>query len=263
MIKKSIEQYKEEILAQKGMSVPSPMQFNNYFQLALEKILPDVLNSVLENLVQDKAFMSHIALMVLNEVNIPPGKPGYTPKKGIDYDDGKNYILTNEDKQDIAKMFGKVIVEKTIVEKQIITEKPIINEITKIEQIENEETGQEIVEKINSLEIKPSLQIDAKHIKNLPVRQGTDMSGGIARGGLKLIWNTKLSGLVNGSNAVFTIPAGKPDPKDDKFIVSVRGVLKTADAGDFTVSNSNRTITFPSALPNGSDSPRIILYHGK
>ena len=34
----------------------------------------------------------------------PAGKDGYTPVKGIDYFDGKDYVLTQADKQDIANM---------------------------------------------------------------------------------------------------------------------------------------------------------------
>jgi hypothetical protein len=123
-------------------------------------------------------------------------------------------------------------------------------------------SGKDVVDKINALEVKPELQIDAKHIKNLPKADAREGKA-LHRGGLKLVWNTQLSGLVNGVNTVFTIPAGLPDPKDNRFLVSVRGVSKDTDSGDFTVSNGNRTITFTAAPPNGSARPRIPLYHGK
>ena len=121
--------------------------------------------------------------------------------------------------------------------------------------------GKELVQSINNLPLEKDKMIDAKHIKGLTEEKakGTDLF----RGGLKLIWSTVLDGTVNGVNAVFTVPAELPDPKDDRFIVSVRGVLKTADNGDFTATNANRTITFTNAPPNGSDSPRIVIYHGK
>jgi len=119
----------------------------------------------------------------------------------------------------------------------------------------------EIVKKINSLPLDKDRMIDAKHIKGLPDTKlkGTDLF----RGGLKLRWNTQLDGTVNGTNKVFTVPTSQGAPKDDKFIISARGVLKTSDAGDFTATNGNRTITFASAPPDGSDAPRIILYHEK
>lgn len=123
------------------------------------------------------------------------------------------------------------------------------------------DSGEQIVSKINGLPLTPDQQIDAKHIKNLP--KGDAKSTGLHRGGIKLVWNTQLTGTVNGTNAVFTVPASLPSPKDSKFIVAARGVLKDTDSGDFTVSTDNRTITFAAAPPNGSSQPRIILYHGK
>jgi hypothetical protein len=123
-------------------------------------------------------------------------------------------------------------------------------------------TGAEIVELINNLDLIPKLQIDAKHIKGLPkkdIREGTALH----RGGIDLIWNTQLEGSVNGTNKVFTVPATLKAPRDDKFIVSARGGMKSSDAGDFTTSNGNRTITFTLAPPNGSDPPRIVIYHAK
>jgi len=145
-----------------------------------------------------------------------------------------------------------------------ITEAQILVAVTNILEQNPQilsQAGEDIVKAINNLPITPDKQIDARHIKGLP--QASVALGSIHRGGLKIIWNQKLQGDVDGVNTVFTLPATQPDPKDDKFIVSVRGVLKTADAGDFTTSNSNRTLTFTSAPPNGSDSPRIIIYHGK
>lgn len=121
--------------------------------------------------------------------------------------------------------------------------------------------GKEIVQKINNLPTEGDKQIDWKHIKNAPDLRR--LGARIHRGGLKLVWNTKLDGDVDGSNKEFTVPSSQPDPKDSKFIISVRGVLKTEDAGDFTTSSDNRTITFTTAPPDGSDAPRIILYHGK
>ena len=38
------------------------------------------------------------------EVPALKGDPGYTPIKGVDYFDGKDYVLTEADKQEIADM---------------------------------------------------------------------------------------------------------------------------------------------------------------
>lgn len=77
------------------------------------------------------------------------GQDGYTPVKGEDY-------FTETDKKELVDKVLKEIPE------------------------DEEETGEEIVKKINDLEIKPELQIDAKHIKNLPeqvVYRGGGVSG--------------------------------------------------------------------------------------
>jgi hypothetical protein len=124
-------------------------------------------------------------------------------------------------------------------------------------------TGEQLVQKLNDLKVDPKLQIDAKHIKNLPTadpRVGKQMSGAIHRGGMKLQWNTELEGAVNGSNKVFTLPATAPKPRDNKYLVSARGVAKDIDSGDFTISADNRTITFTNAPPSGSARPRIQVY---
>lgn len=233
-------------------------------------MIVDIVREVTIKTLQNPTVLKAIALDILNKLPEPdPGKDGYTPVKGKDYFDGKDGETPSDAK--LKKLIKPLIPapkkgepgKDAKITPDLI--KGILAEVTASIQAEYP-GGKEIVELINDLPIKPKQQIDASHIKNLPSaidkRVGTKL-GGIHRGGLKLVWNTKLSGTVNGSNTVFTVPAGQPDPKDDKFIISVRGVLKTADAGDFTTANNNREITFTNAPPNGSDSPRIILYHGK
>lgn len=38
------------------------------------------------------------------EISTIKGDPGYTPIKGVDYFDGEDYILTEEDKAEIAQL---------------------------------------------------------------------------------------------------------------------------------------------------------------
>lgn len=214
---------------------------------SIDEMLPKVASDLIEGFLTNEKFMLIVAKLVAERIEPPK--------------DGKDYILTEADKKEIAKSINVPVVEK-IIEKRtqtIVKDRPIVTEITKV--VPSNIDGAMIVDLINKLPIKPDLQIDASHIKGLKdKREGAQMGGGISRGGLKLIWGTELDGLVNSSNTVYTIPTTRPSPVDDKYIISVRGVLKTADNGDFTVSNNNRTITFTSAPPTGSDSPRIILY---
>lgn len=78
------------------------------------------------------------------------GDDGYTPVKGVDYVDGQDYVLTDQDKKDIASEINVPIVEK-IIEKttEIVHETPVVKEITK--NIENQETPEETRDKLRSL----------------------------------------------------------------------------------------------------------------
>lgn len=76
------------------------------------------------------------------------GEDGYTPVKGVDYfdgKDGKNYILTNIDKKQIAKSITVPVVEKIIEKTEVIKEQPI--EI--IKEVALKDTGEEVIHKIN------------------------------------------------------------------------------------------------------------------
>ena len=88
---------------------------------------------------------------------------------------GDNYVLTKEDKKAIAESIKVPIVQKVIEKTEVIREKPLVTEITKEIKIENEDTGEQIISKIN--EDETSLikieKIDglAKDIKELKERQ--------------------------------------------------------------------------------------------
>lgn len=271
-------------------------KFNAFLQKAIESVLPSILKEVVDELstklLTDKDFRSYIAQTVVANVKQPKnGNDGITPKKGRDYftrNDIGELILTKTELEEIRQ---QVLIKATplrgihymtdgdiqkfvgIIQKGINLPKDgktpsraelleLITPLIPMVRDGSPDTGKEIVDKVNELPIEPRFQIDIKHIKGLKdPRVGKSM--GISRGGLKLVWNTQLDGTINGTNTVFTVPSGSPDPKDDKFLVSARGVLKDVDSGDFTVSSDNRTITFASAPPSGSARPRIPLYHGK
>jgi hypothetical protein len=228
-------------------------KFGNIIEQAIDKVLPDILKAVVKEAMADDRVMNTIIATVYHSIR--------QPEDGVDGVDGKNGRdgVDGENGRD-----GKNGVDGRTPIKGL----DYFNELDKQEFIENIKqsieklSGEEIVQLINDLPIEPSKQIDAKHIKNLPEtkREGTKLGGGIARGGMKLAWNVVLEGSVNGTNTVFTIPASQPNPVDNKYIVEARGGFKSADNGDFTVSNSNRTITFTQAPPNGSNQPRIAIY---
>lgn len=93
--------------------------------------------------------------------------------KGDKGDDGKDYVLTPEDKKEIASSIKVPVVEKIIVEKtEVVKEQPIVKtEIVKetVNTVIEDLSGKIIVERINELPTNDqALKIDAKHIKNLP-----------------------------------------------------------------------------------------------
>lgn len=92
---------------------------------------------------------------VLSQVEIP------IPK------DGKDYVLTENDKKEIAKFIKVPIVEKIVTQETIIKEQPIVT--NEIKEVAVTDTAEVIVEKINELPIDEDIyKIDFSHIKNVP-----------------------------------------------------------------------------------------------
>lgn len=52
------------------------------------------------------------------------GEDGYTPVKGVDYFDGNDYILTQQDKKEIAEAIKVPVVEKVIEKIEVTKSKP-------------------------------------------------------------------------------------------------------------------------------------------
>lgn len=111
---------------------------------------------------------------ILEQVKGKPGDKGDKPVAGVDYPlpengiDGKNYVLTEQDKKDIARSIKVPIVDRIIERTDIIHETPILKtEIVKetIKEIVSGETGETIVNKINDLDLDPEKQISFEHIK--------------------------------------------------------------------------------------------------
>lgn len=93
-------------------------------------------------------------------------KKEVTPVKGVDYkdgEDGKDYILTEEDKSKIAASIEVPVVEKIIEKTEIIKEQPIVTNETK--EVAKYETAEEIVEKINTTKESVSFNV----LKDIPL----------------------------------------------------------------------------------------------
>lgn len=84
---------------------------------------------------------------VLESIKIPEPVHGYTPVKGEDYFDGESYVLTEQDKKDIAKSINVPIVERETIVEKTETLLPIVTENVVEKAIY--ETPEEITKKVN------------------------------------------------------------------------------------------------------------------
>lgn len=296
----SVEDFKKDLLLRKRMKTDPIGALRGVINETVRDAIQELAKELIDKLFADD-FLEDIANNVMSKIPSTdelmgspgddgepgdpgiPGKPGTTPSRGLLKElalevfeenkgilRGKDAPTLDEIEKVVALMFKSKKKELKGKDGKSPTKAEVrtaIRDIFDAEKasliIEHEVKGNEIVNAINDLEIIPSKQIDAKHIKNLKSRREGERLGTrgmLNRGGLKLVWNVQLNGTIDGSNTVFTVPAASARPVDDKFIVASRGVLKDTDSGDFTVSADNRTVTFTSAPPKGSAGPRIIVY---
>ena len=180
----------------------------------------------------------HLVRMV-ETVKKMKGEDGYTPIKGVDYKDGENYVLKPSDLDAIAKKVNVPVVEK-VIEKTtevVVKEQPIVKtEIVKETTIDKSDSGEEIVSKINELPIEADKQIDAKHIKGLPIFNG---SGG--RPALQVL----SSGVKVGTKTIELNFVGPTVTDTNGRITVTTGSGKLTATG--TVDGSNTSFTFSSA----------------
>ncbi len=209
----------------------------------------------------------------LNNITFEEQIPGPPGPPGKDGEPGKDYVLTEQDKKEIAKIAAKEVkvpvVEKIIEKTEIFHETPIVTEITKEIKIENpyELTGENVVNSINALEITPELQIDARHIKNLPhyeyhrgvgggitqVYHDNTLSGnGTQASPLKVIDNGSgsgyqlpLTGVIDGVNTIFTWATEPNVLSVDSGVRTIR--KKSADGND---NWTGTTTTILQIAPN-------------
>ncbi len=77
---------------------------------------------------------------------------------------GKNYVLTNKDKKDIASKIEVPVVEKVIERTEVIKEQPIITQ--EIKEVAVTDAGEVIIKKINETPTdKDEYLIDVSHVK--------------------------------------------------------------------------------------------------
>lgn len=160
--------------------------------------------------------------------------------KGEDGRDGEDYVLTDEDKKEIASLIEVPVVEKVIEKVETIVEQPTIYSETI--EVENDETGEEIVEKINDLPINnDKYKIDASHIKNLPTTNFT--GGGSTARNLYQLMDVSIDNPTSGDLLQYNGTSWFNTPNDKLSSVNtdstLTGLGTTASALGINLNNAN------------------------
>ncbi len=225
---------------------------------------------------KDVIFNKVEEVKVINEK--AKGDAGYTPIKGKDYVDGQDYILTQKDKEVIAKIAAsevKVpIVEKVIIEKtETVREIPIVKEVIKETITEPsdmllnlEEVVKDLQEKIKKIKrtgdsygpkaLSSLIDVNATGIQvdDVLIWNGTNFeagpqtgTGGGSSGSFAV---ESLTGTQDGINTVFTA-AHTP------VFIDVAGQIMTNGNG-YTLATL--TVTFDNPPP-ASPQPLQSFYN--
>lgn len=262
----------EEILQQSGVDKEKLMKlakFLNdkdvgYFEAILEAV--EYLKKMSENekfKLPDvyKVEIAGAEILTIKGEKGDKGDKGDTPKVGIDFEqpkDGKDYILTEKDKKEIASKIQVPVVEKEI----IIEKQPIIT--NEIKEVAKYEEPNQIVEKINRAENKiqreqiAGLNDELKRIESLPRGGGggVAMSAAMAARMFKFIFHAETpTGAINGSNVTYTV-------KNNIWaILSIEVNGEVMPATDYSFINNK--ITLDNALPTDyASSDFIVKYIG-
>lgn len=200
--------------------------------------------------------ISEQALLIAEQTAKKPGPPGYTPVKGVDYFDGKDYVLTPVDKSEIASLVPPNTIEKIIERTEVIKEQPIVKETTHNTTIENPVTVEQIVDKLNTVQnaIEPSVIKRWDDIDRIIKNNNFDVRIGVSQTELQRLvarvavlesnssssssgYQDPTSGTVDGSNQTF-VWATEPRA------LCVDGIIlkKTDQNGDVNWTGTTTTI---------------------
>ena len=189
---------------------------------------------------------------------------GDKPVAGVDFpfpENGKDYILTPQDKKEIAAKIEVPIV-KQIIEKrtEVIKEQPIVTEITKvtneIKEVAVTDTPNQIAEKLNTLTEavdKSVIRGLEEEIKKLWARP----TGGGGRGGPRLQAPADVSSQCDGSNKTFRVGThlGIVSVHGTDFPQIYRPII------DYTETATGITLT--SAVPAPNTGATLIIKYFK
>lgn len=202
------------------------------------------------------------AIEIATETQKMEGASGYTPIKGVDYNDGKdgdNYVLTEQDKKEIASKITPTVTNKIVERTEIIREQPIVTEITKEIKIENPFIleGQDIVDNLNKLLIDDDqYKIDASHIKNLPTKEIRVETRPIIGGrvGIQVYSNgSKIGTKINEINFGSGITITNINGQITISATASGGIMTVTPSGTVNGTNTSFTLT---------DYPQYVVIDG-
>ena len=161
-------------------------------------------------------------------------------------DKGDAYILTEEDKKQIAQTINVPVVERVIERIETIKETPIINET--VREVALHETPEKIRDKLETL--KGDERLDKSAIKGLEellseMKFGSNAPQVFSGARTRFIDDETPTGTIDGANTIFVISKSPVAGSVKVF----RGGARQRITEDYTLSN--RTITFTIAPVTG------------
>lgn len=184
------------------------------------------------------------------------GEKGDTPKVGIDFEqpeDGEDYVLTDDDKKEIAGMIIPPVIEKVIEKTEVVKEQPIHYETVKvtneIKEVAKYEEAPVIASKLNTLTEVLSIDVIAGLNEWMKKVQRRLESGGSASAG-------KGGGMGNPQHEEFTVTTATttittayPIAAGGYAVMNCRYQGQALDFGThYTVGSDHRTITLDSTM---------------
>jgi len=198
--------------------------------------IEDKLDKKVQESITPVSKLATSALEIAKETSKLEGPSGYTPTKGIDYVDGQDYVLTEQDIKEIADSITVPVVEKVIEKTTIVKEVPksglIIGGSRPVKIFSN---GIEVSSGMTELNFT-NATITSAGVSKRRVNITTSGGSGFQR---------PLTGSVNGTNKTFTWTTAP------NVIVTDEGrIFQKLQSDGITVNWTGTTTTVLTIAPN-------------
>lgn len=191
-----------------------------------------------------------VQVVKVEGVELLKGEKGDTVKG----EPGENYILTEDDKKEIAEKITIPIVDRVIERTEVIKEKPVIT--NEVKEVAKYEEAEQIAKKLNTLKEKIEQYVIIgleDWMKKVEKRVEKKTVLGSRGGGGDVIAFYDLSSQTNGILKSFTVPKGR---KVVVFGSDFPTVLM--EGNGFTMDSSRTTLTL--TVDNAPSTSSQLLY---